>query len=191
MLQIHHPDDPKPFTGALRHLSRAHIDPCCCTLIISRINHWHTNLKAKAVCTGCANVQWHNSWERTNRMLCHFKGEMALIAFRLTRAEPISQFHISNLASDKLRQQYIHKCMAVFLHALGWMVVSVCMFVSARGEGEGAQCRNQLLAQLFMGRWSCIQTLQAKSTSPSPSKPPKWILCVFLVEYIFYLLAVL
>ena len=132
MLQIHPSDDPKPFTGALSLLSRAHIDQCCYTLIISRINHWHTNLKAKTVCTGCANVQWHNSWERTNRMLCHFKGEMALIAFRLTRAEPISHIHISNLASDKLRQQYIHKFMTLSFSTLlvGWLSV----FVSARGK---------------------------------------------------------
>ena len=31
-------------------------------------------------------------------------------------------------------------------------VVNVCVFVPERGKGERVQCRNQLLAELFMGR---------------------------------------
>ena len=30
--------------------------------------------------------------------------------------------------------------------------VNVCVFVPERGKGERVQCRNQLLAELFMGR---------------------------------------
>ena len=31
-------------------------------------------------------------------------------------------------------------------------LVCVCVFVPERGKGERVQCRNQLLAELFMGR---------------------------------------
>ena len=36
----------------------------------------------------------------------------------------------------------------LFVH----LVVNVCVFVPERGKGERVQCRNQLLAELFMGR---------------------------------------
>ena len=76
--------------------------------------------------------------------------------------EPVSQSHISNLASDKLPSQVFSGSLSPRSRSDG------CQCLSLRGGGrarERVQCRNQLLAQMFMGRWSCI--LQAKT-------PPKY-----------------
>ena len=108
-------------------------------------------------------MQRHNSWERTNQLLCHLKGETALIAFR---ARGWASLAVSYL---KLGFRQITFTSVLWLSfstlSVGWLSMFVCL--SLRGGGrarERVQCRNQLLAQMFMGRWSF--PLQAETTSP-------------------------
>ena len=128
---------------------------------------WRT--KSKAVCGRCAAIT-HNRRERANQMLCHFKGERALIAFRLTSLNQPRSFISQTWQSRKL-SAYILKCMPLLYGSLSprsWSAGCQCLYVClCKGEGRArAQCPNQLLGwKLFMGRWSCIRTLQAKSTS--------------------------
>ena len=119
-------------------------------------------------------------------MLCHFKGERALIAFRLTSLNQPRSFISQTWQSRKL-SAYILKCIALFLHALGRLVVSVCMFVSARGEegrghnapisfwaenclwGDGAVFGPSKLKALLEDITLCMFLVEDKYISPSCS----------------------
>ena len=144
---------------------------------------WRT--KSKAVCGRCAAIT-HNRTERANQMLCHFKGERALIAFRLTSLNQPRSF-ISQTWQSRKVSAYILKCMALFLHALGRLVVSVCMFVSASGEegrehnapisfwvenclwGDGAVFGPSKLKALLEDITLCMFLVEDKYISPSCS----------------------
>ena len=89
-------------------------------------------------------VDWHNSWERTENTpnALSLQRGMELIAFNLG-----GWTNFIYLELGKQIRSYI----------FSWL--DGCL--SPRGEEgrDGAQCRNQLLPELFMGRWTCVWTL--------------------------------
>ena len=89
-------------------------------------------------------VDWHNSWERTENTpnALSLQRGMELIAFNLG-----GWTNFIYLELGKQIRSYIFSWLARCL--------------SPRGEEgrDGAQCRNQFLPELFMGRWTCVWTL--------------------------------
>ena len=101
---------------------------------------WSEQIKNKytRTTTTRANVvERHNYWRRTNWLLCRFKGGKPLIAFRVSGSTNLT------ISYESLKRQMV---------LLVLQLVCVCVFVPERGKGERVQCRNQLLAELFMGR---------------------------------------